>query len=73
MVFSVLFQPRQLTVVSGSEDGEVRVWDLVTKSCVHVLRVPPPPLPPGPPGTTEAVPGNAGLAGVHDITLLVVI
>ncbi len=42
VVFSVLFQPRQLTVVSGSEDGEVRVWDLVTKSCVHVLRVPPP-------------------------------
>ena len=38
-MFSVLFQPKQLTVVSGADDGDVRVWDLVTKSCVHVLQV----------------------------------
>ncbi len=38
VVFSVLFHPKQMTVVSGSDDAEVRVWDLVDKSCVAVLK-----------------------------------
>jgi WD40 repeat protein len=39
VVFSVLFHPKQLTVVSGADDAEVRVWDLVDKSCIAVLKV----------------------------------
>lgn len=39
VVFSVLFHPKQLTVVSGGDDAEVRVWDLVDKSCIAVLKV----------------------------------
>ena len=46
VVFSVLFQPRQMTVISGADDAEVRLWDLVDKSCITVLKVPfPLPLP----------------------------
>lgn len=41
VVLSVVFQPKQLTLVSGSDDADVRVWDLVTKSCVAVLKVSP--------------------------------
>lgn len=41
VVFSVLFHPKQLTVVSGGDDAEVRVWDLVDKSCIAVLKVSP--------------------------------
>ena len=35
----VLFHPKQLTVVSGGDDAEVRVWDLVTKTCTATLKV----------------------------------
>jgi WD40 repeat protein len=37
----VLFHPKQLTVLSGGDDAEVRVWDLVDKSCIAVLKVCP--------------------------------
>ena len=33
MVLRVLFHPKQLTVISAGDEGEVRVWDLVTKAC----------------------------------------
>lgn len=33
VVLRVLFHPKQLMVVSSGDDAEVRVWDLVTKSC----------------------------------------
>jgi len=39
VVFTVLFHPKQLTLVSGGDDAEVRVWDLVDKSCIAVLKV----------------------------------
>ena len=48
MVLRVLFQAKQLAVVSAGDDGEVRVWDLVTKACTagerggFMLRCPPP-------------------------------
>lgn len=35
----MLFHPKQLTVVSGGDDAQVRVWDLVDKSCIAVLKV----------------------------------
>ena len=34
-----MFQPQQLMLITASEDTEVRVWDLVAKSCVAVLKV----------------------------------
>jgi U3 small nucleolar RNA-associated protein 13 len=34
----VLFHPKQLLLFSSCDDGEVRVWDLVTKSCMHSLK-----------------------------------
>lgn len=34
----VLFHPKQLLLFSSSDDGDVRVWDLVTKSCTYSLR-----------------------------------
>lgn len=39
VVLRVLFHPKQLQLYSGSDDGEVRIWDLVDKSCVAVLKV----------------------------------
>jgi WD40 repeat protein len=33
VVLRVVFHPKQLMLVSGGDDAEVRVWDLVTKSC----------------------------------------
>lgn len=58
IVLQVLFHPKQLTLVTSGDDADVRVWDLVSKSCIAVLKVdpqiyclplPPPPLPPGTP------------------------
>lgn len=39
MVLQVLFHPKQLTLVTSGDDADVRVWDLVSKSCVAVLKV----------------------------------
>ena len=33
VVLRVLFHPKELMVISAGDDAEVRVWDLVTKSC----------------------------------------
>jgi U3 small nucleolar RNA-associated protein 13 len=30
----VLFHPKQLLLFSAGDDGQVRVWDLVTRGCV---------------------------------------
>ena len=40
VVFRVLFHPKQLMVISGGDDAEVRIWDLVTKTCMATLKVP---------------------------------
>lgn len=37
-MLKVLFHPKQLLLFSACDDGEVRIWDLVTKSCVHSLK-----------------------------------
>ena len=37
----MLFQSQQLWLLSAGEDGSVRVWDLVQKSCQAVLKVRP--------------------------------
>ena len=42
-MFRVIFHPKQLMVVSGGDDAEVRVWDLVTKTCMATLKVRAPP------------------------------
>lgn len=34
----VVFHPKQLMLISAGEDAEVRVWDLVDKSCVATLK-----------------------------------
>ena len=39
VVLQVLFHPKQLMLVTSGEDADVRVWDLVSKSCVAVLKV----------------------------------
>jgi U3 small nucleolar RNA-associated protein 13 len=39
VVLKVLFHPKQLLLFSAGDDAEVRVWDLVTKECVAVLKV----------------------------------
>ena len=39
VVLRVLFHPKQLLLFSGGDDSEVRVWDLVDKSCVVVFKV----------------------------------
>lgn len=46
VVLQVLFQAKQLTLVTSGDDADVRVWDLVSKSCVAVLKVRPRPPPP---------------------------
>uniref|UniRef100_A0A383VI50 U3 small nucleolar RNA-associated protein 13 C-terminal domain-containing protein n=1 Tax=Tetradesmus obliquus TaxID=3088 RepID=A0A383VI50_TETOB len=38
IVLRVLFHPKQLLLFSSCDSGEVRVWDLVTKSCMHSLK-----------------------------------
>ena len=38
-VFGVSFSPDKLTVVSGSEDGTVRLWCLLTFSCLVSYKV----------------------------------
>ena len=34
----ITFQVAPLAAVSGSDDGTVRLWDLLTGSCVHKLK-----------------------------------
>jgi WD40 repeat protein len=36
-VFSVEYSPDELRLASTSADGTVRIWDLVTGACLHVL------------------------------------
>lgn len=38
IVLKVLFHPKQLMLFSAGDDADVRVWDLVDKSCVAVLK-----------------------------------
>ena len=49
MVLQVLFHPKQLTLVTAGDDADVRVWDLVSKSCTAVLKVGPQRCPACPP------------------------
>ena len=39
VVLQVLFIPKQLMLVTSGDDSDVRIWDLVNKSCVAVLKV----------------------------------
>ena len=39
VVLQVVFQPKQLMLVTSGDDADLRVWDLVSKSCVAVLKV----------------------------------
>ena len=39
VVFRVVFHPKQLMVISGGDDSDVRIWDLVTKTCPATLKV----------------------------------
>ena len=39
VVLQVLFHPKQLMLVTSGDDADVRVWDLVNKTCVAVLKV----------------------------------
>lgn len=66
VVLQVLFQPKQLTLVTSGDDSDVRVWDLVSKSCVAVLKVgsgshssAPASLPP--PHPCPLIPGGLGV------------
>ena len=34
-----MFHPKQLMIISAGDDAEVRVWDLITKSCAATLKV----------------------------------
>ena len=38
VVLRVAFHPKQLMLISAGEDAELRVWDLVDKSCVATLK-----------------------------------
>jgi WD40 repeat protein len=39
IVLQVAFPPRELMVITAGDDAEVRVWDLITKTCVATLKV----------------------------------
>jgi hypothetical protein len=47
VVFKVMFHPKQLMVISAGDDADIRVWDLITKSCAATLKVFAAPRPPG--------------------------
>ena len=36
-----MFHPKQLMVISAGDDADIRVWDLITKSCAATLKVQP--------------------------------
>jgi WD40 repeat protein len=38
VVMRVLFQAKELNVISAAEDGEIRVWDLVSQRCKATLK-----------------------------------
>jgi len=38
VILRVLFHPKQLQLITACDDGEIKVWDLVTKSCVATLK-----------------------------------
>ena len=56
VVLQVLFHPKQLTLVTAGDDADVRVWDLVSKSCVAVLKVGPQGCPAPPPLLSDPAP-----------------
>ena len=39
MVTRVLFHTKELLLVTASEDGDVRLWDLVGQACIATLKV----------------------------------
>ena len=36
---SIAFHPEERMLVSGSEDGTIRLWDTITAECLRVLTV----------------------------------
>ena len=41
LVLRVLFQSQQLWLITAGEDGLVKLWDLVAKSCIATLKARP--------------------------------
>ena len=39
VVTRVLFHTKELLLVTASEDGDVRLWDLVGQACIATLKV----------------------------------
>lgn len=40
-MLKLMFHPKQLMVISAGGDADIRVWDLITKSCAATLKVLP--------------------------------
>ena len=38
IVLCAVFHPSHLLLATGGDDGQIRIWDLLTKSCVAVLK-----------------------------------
>lgn len=38
MVLSCIFHPSQLLLVSGGDDSQIKIWDLISKTCVATLQ-----------------------------------
>ncbi len=64
VVLRVMFHPKQLMLVTAGEDAEVRVWDLVDKSCVAVLKVRPRACS----GRSANLPAGSGSGGTAQLT-----
>jgi WD40 repeat protein len=39
LVLEVIFHPKDMMIITAGDDAEIRVWDLITKSCVATLKV----------------------------------
>ena len=59
-----MFHPKQLMLVTSGDDSDVRVWDLVNKSSVAVLKVLLTALP-----HQKAHPAVCHLLTAHDLVL----